>query len=262
MPDKLITELQFARLLGGGSHNVELVLAVPRSYRSGHDVPRSYQRWCDTTLPHRLDGLIVTGAPLEYLPFEDVAYWRDLSSIFDWATSNVGDTLHICWAAFAALYIFHGVRQRVRPRKISGVFQQHIMDTRHPLTAGMGATFPCPVSRHAEVHAHDLPWRRGLKCLAQSPDSGLCLLADDGHSAHYMFNHLEYDAKTLKLEYLRDRARRAEAALPRNYLPNDDLSKAPPLVWRRPAEKLIANWLSILKMRAHQIADLVGRSAA
>jgi homoserine O-succinyltransferase len=261
MPDKTGTEMQFARLLGATSRHVELVLALPRSYRSDHEATGLYERWDETSLPRRLDGLIVTGAPLEHLPFEDVSYWRELSRISDWAASNVGSTLYICWAAFAALYIFHDVRMRVRPHKISGVFQQHVMNARDPLMTGMGATFPCPVSRHAEVHVHDVPWRHGLICLAQS-ESGLCLVADAAHDAHYMFNHLEYDADTLKLEYLRDRVRRAgTTTLPINYLPNDDLSKAPPLVWRRPAEKLFANWLSILMVRGHQTADL-GRSAA
>jgi homoserine O-succinyltransferase/O-acetyltransferase len=131
------------------------------------------------------------------------------------------------------------------------------------LTAGLGATFPCPVSRYAEVTTQDVPWRRGLACLAQSSESRLCLIADPARRAHYMFNHLEYDADTLKLEYLRDRARQADTALPRNYLPNDDVSQAPPLVWRRPAETLLANWLAILAahQRARPAADL-GRSAA
>ena len=175
----------------------------------------------------------------------------------------MGGTLYICWAAFAALYRFHGVRSRVLPHKISGVFQQQVMDARDPLTARLGAIFPCPVSRHAEVEVHGVPWRRDLTCLAQSSESGLCLVADAQRNAHYLFNHLEYDADTLKLEYLRDRARRAGTALPQNYLPNDDLSKAPPLTWRRPAEKLFGNWLAILaaRRRAHLAAD-PGRSAA
>jgi homoserine O-succinyltransferase len=155
------------------------------------------------------------------------------------------------------------VRIRVLPHKLSGVFQQQVMETGDPLTAGLGATFPCPVSRHAEAEVCDVPWRRGLTCLAQSSESALCLVADTTCNAHYMFNHLEYDADTLKLEYLRDCARRPGTALPRNYLPNDDMSKAPPLVWRRPAEKLFANWLAIFaaRQRAHPAADL-GRSAA
>ncbi len=259
MPDKSRTETQFARLLGASCHNVELVLALPRSYRSAHEAGRLYERWSETSLPRRLDGLIVTGAPLEHLPFEDVSYWRELSYICDWAAINVGSTLYICWAAFAALYIFHDVRKRVRPHKISGVFQQQVMDTRQPLTAGIEASFPCPVSRHAEVHVGDLPWRRGLICLAQSSQSGLCLVADPAHNAHYIFDHLEYDADTLKLEYLRDRARGVNTTLPMNYLPNDDLSKPPPLVWRRSAERLFANWLTILMLCAQRAAD---RSAA
>jgi homoserine O-succinyltransferase/O-acetyltransferase len=203
MSDKTNTEMQFARLLGSTLHYVELVLAVPQSYRSGHDLTGLYERWGETSLPRRLDGLIVTGAPLEHLSFEDVSYWRELSYICNWATSNVGRTLYICWAAFAALYIFYGAHKRVRPHKISGVFQQQVMDARHPLTAGMETTFPCPVSRCAEVLIHDLPWRRGLKCLAQSLESGLSLVADAAHNAHYMFNHLEYDAEALVLSRLR-----------------------------------------------------------
>jgi homoserine O-succinyltransferase/O-acetyltransferase len=263
MRDMTRTETQFGRLLGATRRHVELVLALPQSYRSGHEGTGLYARWGESSLPRRLDGLIVTGAPLEHLPFEDVAYWCELVRICDWATSNVGGTLYICWAAFAALRTFHGMRTRVLLHKISGVFQQQVMETRDPLTAGLGANFPCPVSRHAEVEVNDVPWRRGLTCLAKSSESGICLVADARHNAHYMFNHLEYDADTLKLEYLRDRAHRAGTALPQNYLPNDDVSKAPPLVWRKPAEKVFANWLAILTARqsAHSATD-VDRSAA
>jgi len=252
MPNMTSSEIQFARLLATNRHDVELVLAVPESYRLGHEATRLYARWGETSLPRRLDGLIVTGAPLEHLAFEDVTYWRELVHICDWAASDVGSTLYICWAAFAALYTFHGVQKRMLPQKISGVFQQQVIqviDTRDLLTAGLGTTFPCPVSRHAEVAARDVPWQRGLSCLATSSESGLCLLADPTRNAHYMFNHLEYDADTLKLEYIRDRARRADATLPQNYLPNDDLNETPRLVWRRPAEMLFANWLAILAAR-------------
>ena len=117
MPDKNRTVTQFARLLGVGRHNVELVLALPRSYRSTHEPGPLYERWSETSLPRRLDGLIVTGAPLEHLAFENVSYWRELSYICNWAAINVGSTLYICWAAFAALYIFHDVRKCLRPHK-------------------------------------------------------------------------------------------------------------------------------------------------
>lgn len=261
MPDKITTELQFARLLGATGRVVELLPALPQSYRTRHDTEAPYARWGEKSLPGRLDGLLITGAPLEHLPFEDVAYWRDLAFIFDWAARNISSTLYVCWAAFAALYTFHGVRTRLMPSKLSGVFHQQVMDVRDPMTAGLGATFPCPVSRHAEIAVQDMPWRRGLTCLAQSLDSGLCLVADAAHHAHYMFNHLEYDSDTLKLEYLRDRARRSGIALPQNYLPGDDIVNTPPLVWRRPAEKLFANWLNLLSAHVSRVSNL-DRSAA
>jgi homoserine O-succinyltransferase/O-acetyltransferase len=135
------------------------------------------------------------------------------------------------------------------PRKLSGIFAQQIMDVREPLLSGLGVTFACPVSRHAEVSAGDVPWQRGLVCLAQSARSGLCLIADPRRSALYMFNHLEYDADTLEREYLRDCARRTDVAAPENYWPNDDTSAQPPLTWRRPAEKFYANWLAKLAAR-------------
>src|SRR5436309_1030754 len=159
MPEMTRTEMQFGRLLGATRHHVEVVLAVPQSYRRGHVETAFYSRWDETSLPHRLDGLIVTGAPLEHLPFEDVRYWRELMSIYDWAAANVGSTLYICWAAFAAMYKFHGVRTRVLPHKMSGIFQQEILDPNDPLISGLGATFHCPVSRHAEIETRDMPWR-------------------------------------------------------------------------------------------------------
>lgn len=249
MPDMATTERQFARLLGATHQDVELVLALPRSCRPQYQGTALYERWDGASLPNSLDGLIVTGAPLEHLPFEDVTYWRELASICDWAASSATSTLYICWAAFAALYAFHGVRTRMLPQKISGIFPQQIMDRRDPMTTGLGATFPCPVSRHAEVEARNVPWKRGLTLLAQSSESGLCLVADTPKRAYYMFNHLEYDADTLKLEYLRDRARRADTALPQNYLPDGDVTGIPPLVWRQPAQKVFANWLALLAAR-------------
>jgi len=263
MPDIARTEMQFGRLLGTSPHRVEFVLAVPASYRRGHKETEFYSRWDETTLPQRLDGLIVTGAPLEHLPFEDVRYWRELTSIYDWAAANVGSTFYVCWAAFAAMYRFHGVRPRILPRKISGVFEQQVLESNDALTSGLGATFPCPVSRHAEIDSRDVPWRRGLTCLAKSLESGLCLIGDDTANAHYMFNHLEYDADTLKNEYVRDSARRTGVVLPQSYLPNDDLTQEAPHRWHGAARQLFSNWLEIVTAhrRPHSTAD-TARSAA
>jgi homoserine O-succinyltransferase len=261
MPDMTRTEMQFGRLLGATRHQVELVLAIPQSYRRGHLATEQYSRWDELSLPDRLDGLIVTGAPLEHLPFEDVRYWRELTDILDWAAGNVGSTLYVCWGAFAALYRFHGVRTRVLPHKISGVYDQHIVEACDPLVAGLGTTFPCPVSRLAEIDTRDMPWRRGLTCLAQSFESGVCLVADPARNAHYIFNHIEYDADTLKLEYLRDSSQRAATALPQNYLPSDDLSQEPPLRWRAAAEQLFSNWLAQIAAKRRAPVNM-GRSAA
>ena len=256
MPDMIRTEVQFARLLGSTDRYVEIVLAMPPSYRSDRDETAHYERWSETSLPRRLDGLIVTGAPLEFLPFEDVRYWRELVCIFDWAARNVASTLYVCWAAFAALYSFHGVRTRILPQKISGVFQQHVVETTDPLMAGLAATFPCPVSRHAEVDARDVTCQRGLNCLAQSSQSGLCLVSDAARNAYYMFNHLEYDADTLKVEYLRDRARRAGTTFSPHTLQNHNSLKAACRDWRRPAEMVFANWLAIVAAQVHSVGDL------
>ena len=260
-PDKTNTELQFARLLGATGRHVELVPALPQAYRTNPTSMELYMRWGERSLPPRLDGMIVIGAALDHMPFEDLAYWGELSSIFKWATSNVDSALYIGWAAFAALYMHHGVRPRVLPYKVSGVFQQQVMDSIDPLMAGLGAGFPCPVSRRAEVAVNDMPWRRGLTCLAQSMESGFCLVADAANSANYMFDHLEYDAGTLRDEYLRDQSRRAGTTVPQNYLPNDDIAEVPSMVWRRSAQTFFANWLTILAAGSNQVADQ-RRSAA
>jgi homoserine O-succinyltransferase len=246
MPDKTRTEVQFGRLLAATGRIVELVPALPASHRPNTEGLERYARWSGASLPRDLDGLIVTGAPLEHVPFEDVAYWRELVEICDRASLHVAGTIYVCWAAFAALHIFHGVPTRMLPRKLFGVFLQQVMAAREPVVAGLGITFACPVSRHAEIAAGDVPWRRGLVCLAQSPCSGLCLIADERHRALYMFNHLEYDADTLEREYLRDRARRADVPLPENYWPNGNIAQPPPLTWRRPAERFFSNWLASL----------------
>ncbi|GLS19243.1 homoserine O-succinyltransferase [Labrys miyagiensis] len=256
MPEMSRTEMQFARLLGSTDRYVEIVLAMPPSYRSDRVETAHYERWSETSLPRRLDGLIVTGAPLELLAFEDVRYWRELVCIFDWAARNVGSSLYVCWGASAALYAFHGVRTRILPQKISGVFQQHVVEAKDPLMAGLAATFPCPVSRHAEVETHKVPWQRDLTCLAQSAESGLCLVGDAARNAYYMFNHLEYDADTLKLEYLRDRARRAGTTFSPETLGNHNIVNKAGRDWREPAETVFANWLAIIAAQAQSVRDV------
>src|SRR5262249_36066190 len=220
MPNKVATETQIARLVGATPIPVALTLCVPDSYRS-KTTPQShistfYSTWRQIR-DERFDGLVVTGAPVETLPFEDVTYWRDLCAIFDWAKARVGSSLYICWAAQAALYRFRAVPKHPPPAKVFGVFRQRVVSSNSRLLSGFGGAFPVPVSRHAEVRGGDLPNRAGLTVLAESPDAGLCLVEDAANRAVCMFNHLEYDAGTLRDEFERDRRGGKPIALPRNY---------------------------------------------
>ena len=247
MPEKATTEIQIARLLGESAHCVEVTYFVPDSYRSkttpvAH-MAAFYARWSQVR-GRCFDGLIVTGAPIETLPFEDVSYWTELTAIFDWARKKVGQSYYICWAAQAALQHFHGVPKRALPAKMSGVFAHQILQPDAPLMRGLAEDFPVPVSRHTEVSAADLPGDRGLEILASSKQSGLCLMRDPARRAHYMFNHLEYDANTLAREYARDLCAGRSAILPRHYFPQDDPARTPAHSWRGSARILFRNWLN------------------
>lgn len=246
MPTKAQTETQLARLLGGAGLPVALTLAVPDGYRSRTTGPehiaRHYRRWSE--IRHRaFDGMIVTGAPVETLPFEAVDYWTNLTEILDWAQGSVGRSLHICWSGQAALKHRHGVEKRALPHKAFGVFRQSVLAPRSPVLAGFGATFPVPVSRHSEVARADLPHGRGLTVLAESAQSGLCLVEDRPYRSLYMFNHLEYDADTLDREYRRDLAAGRPIAPPSNSYPGNDPTRPPRNVWRAHGRRFVGNWL-------------------
>ncbi len=247
MPEKATTETQIARLLGDSAHCVEVTYFVPDSYRSkstpAAHMAAFYERWSQVRR-RRFDGLIVTGAPVETLPFEHVSYWSELTAIFDWAREKVGQSYYICWAAQAALQHFHGVPKRALPAKMSGVFAHQILQPDAPLIRGLAEGFPVPVSRYTGVSAADLPGDCGLEILASSEQSGLCLVRDPARRAHYMFNHLEYDSDTLAREYARDRCAGRPATVPRHYFPQDDPARAPAHSWRGSARILFRNWLN------------------
>lgn len=246
MPNKLATETQIARLLGATAIPVALTLCVPDSYRS-KTAPKShiatfYSTWSQIR-DERFDGLIVTGAPIETLPFEDVTYWRDLCAIFDVAKARIASSLYICWAAQAALYHFHGVPKHPLAAKLFGVYHHAAADRDSRLLSGFGEAFPVPVSRHTEVRTADLPERAGLTVLAESAQAGLCMIEDRANRAICMFNHLEYDAGTLGEEFRRDQQAGKPIDIPRNYFPDDDPERAPRNVWRPYGHRLFANWL-------------------
>ncbi len=253
MPNKIVTETQICRLLGATPIPVALTLCLPDSYRSkttpASHIASFYRPWSQIR-DERFDGLVVTGAPIETLPFEDVTYWSDLLAILDWAKSRITSSLYICWAAQAALHHFHAVPKHQLPTKISGVFPQRVASADSPLLRGFGAEFPAPVSRYTEVRAGDLPAQAGLTVLADSPDAGLCLIEDRDNRAVYMFNHLEYDAGTLREEFLRDRLAGKPVSVPSNYFPNDDPARSALNVWRPPAYLLFGNWLGEIQRTA------------
>ncbi|PNQ02314.1 homoserine O-succinyltransferase [Sphingobium sp. SA916] len=242
MPDKISTETQLARLLGATPLQVELTLVrisdhVSRNTSADH-MASFYRPWSDVR-DERFDGFIITGAPVEQLPFEAVSYWDELRAIFDWTQTHVHRSLSICWAAQAALHHFHGVEKHGLERKAFGVFRHHVHVPSSPWMRGFSDDFRVPVSRWSEVRREDIPEGRGLQILAESDESGLCLIGDSGRGFLHMFNHLEYDTMTLAEEYARDGARQ----LPAHYFPDDDPTQAPQNHWRSHAHLLFGNWI-------------------
>ena len=246
MPEKGRTELLFARHLAATHRDVALTLVAPDGYLPRHTAAerhdRFYRPW--SALAERdFDGLIVTGAPVETLPFEAVAYWQPLTALLDWAQERVHRSLFVCWAGQAALWHHHGVPKHALPEKCFGVFAQRSHAPVHPVLAGLGESFPVPVSRHTETRAEDLPRDRGLSVLVDSPESGLCLIEDRPARALYMFNHFEYDAEALAREYRRDLAADLPVPLPANTFPGDDPGRLPERYWRPIADRFFTNWL-------------------
>ncbi|WP_353228945.1 homoserine O-succinyltransferase [Novosphingobium sp.] len=243
MPDKITTETQIARVLGATPLQVELELLritdhVSKNTAAGH-IANFYRPW--TEVEHeKFDGLIVTGAPVETLAFEQVTYWDELARIFDWSQTHVHRTLTLCWGAMAAMYHFHGVGKHDLSTKASGVFAHRNCAPASPWLRGLPDRFDVPVSRWAEVRQGDLPVNGGLAVLADSDEVGLCLVDDPAHRALHMFNHLEYDTLTLATEYARD----AGAYVPQHYFPGDDPAAAPVNTWRGSGHILYGNWIN------------------
>ena len=247
MPDKIRTETQLARLIGSTPLQVEMTLLKTATYQPRHTPEQHlidfYSTWEDVRDQY-FDGLIVTGAPIETLPFTEVDYWEELTAIFDWAVERVFNSLYVCWGAQAALHHFYGVPKYELPQKMFGVYEHTISKPNTPLLQGFSDRFWIPVSRHTEIHAEDVPDVPGLDILAESPDSGVCLIEDVAHRAAFIFNHLEYDATSLKEEFERDRAAGKEIEIPCNYFPDDDPTQEPVNSWRANAHLLFANWIT------------------
>lgn len=247
MPNKPRTETQFARLLGASPLQIELSLVQMTGHAtrntSAEHMSAFYRTWAEVCV-ETFDGLIVTGAPVETLPYDQVTYWDELRRIFDWTQTHVHSSLNICWSAQAALQHFHGVPKHTLSEKRFGVFRHRNLAPASPFLRGFSDDFSIPVSRWAEIRAEDLPPDSGLTVLMESDETGLCLLDDPGRRALHMFNHVEYDSTTLAEEYFRDLAADPRTPLPRDYFPDDDPTREPLNSWRSHAHLLFGNWIN------------------
>jgi len=247
MPTKIETETQLLRLLGNSALQVEITLVQTATYQpknTASDHLLTHYRIWEQIRKEKFDGLIITGAPIEHLPFEEVEYWDELCAIMDWAETNVFSTLYICWSAQAGLYHRYQIPKYPLPRKMFGVFEHKVLARNEKLLRGFDDTFFAPHSRHTGVSARDVRKIDDLKLLAVSEDAGAYLAASKNGRHVFVTGHSEYDSLTLKGEYDRDMQRGLPIEIPRNYFPGDDPSRPPLVRWRGHANLLFANWLN------------------
>jgi homoserine O-succinyltransferase len=249
MPKKIQTENQFARLIGATPLQIELSLIrmtehQTRNTASDH-MESFYRTFAEVEASgEKFDGLIITGAPIEHLPFEEVTYWDELKCVMDWTQTHVHSTFGVCWGGMAMIYHFHGVQKHGLDHKAFGCFRQKNLDPSSPYLRGFSDNFVIPVSRWTEIHAHEVSQHKDLTTLLASDEVGPCLIQDNAHRALYIFNHFEYDSDTLKQEYDRDIDAGTPINVPLNYYPNNDPSQPPENRWRSHAHLLYGNWIN------------------
>jgi len=247
MPTKIVTETQILRLIGNTPLQVDVVLLHPETHVSKSTPPehlQTFYRTFSSVKNETFDGLIITGAPVERLSFEDVNYWDELKEIMEWKLHNVTSTLHICWAAQAGLNYHYGVPKYDLGRKLFGVYPHRVTRQHVKLLRGFDDIFYAPHSRYTEVRREDIEKVPELEILAESPEAGVYIVASKDGRQIFVTGHSEYDANTLKLEYERDLAKGMDIAIPENYFPDNDPSQAPLVRWRSHANLLFANWLN------------------
>jgi homoserine O-succinyltransferase len=247
MPTKIVTETQLLRLLGNSPLQVEVELVHMESHDSRNTPPEHLVRHYSTfreVQGRKFDGLVVTGAPVEQLPFEDVDYWPELVELMEWARTHVYSSLFICWGAQAALYHYHGVPKYALPEKMFGVFP-HTLQVRHErLARGFDDVFYAPHSRHTEIRREDVLAVPDLVLLSESAEAGVYIVLSADRRNVFVTGHSEYDPLTLQSEYVRDVNKGLPIAVPRNYFPGDDPAGAPVVRWRGHANLLFSNWLN------------------
>ncbi len=260
MPKKIQTETQFARLIGATPLQIDLHLIRMSEHQTRNTAAahmEEFYRPFQAVRDEKFDGLIITGAPIEHLPFEEVTYWDELRQVMAWTQTNIHSTFAVCWGGMAMLWHFHGIAKHRLPAKAFGCFRHRTLVQGSPLLRGFSDDFVIPVSRWTEVRQAEVDARPGLVTLLASDQAGPCLIEDAAHRALYIFNHFEYDSDTLKQEYDRDIANGTPINVPQNYYPDDDPAKPPLNRWRSHAHLLYGNWINeIYQSTPYEISDI------
>jgi len=247
MPTKVATETQLLRLLGNTPLQVNVELLRTKSHESkntSQDHLLNFYKTFEDVRNRKFDGLIITGAPVELLEFEEVEYWDELCEIMEWSKTNVYSTFHICWGAQAALYYHYGIPKYKMDKKLFGVFRHRLVHHYPILFRGFDDEFLVPHSRHTTIHKSDVLRHPEIKIVAESDEAGIYAMHTAGGRQIFITGHSEYDARTLEAEYLRDKNAGLPIEVPVNYYPNDDDTQIPPNTWRSCANLLYSNWIN------------------
>ncbi|MCI5959755.1 MAG: homoserine O-succinyltransferase [Lachnospiraceae bacterium] len=247
MPIKQDTELQLLRALSNTPLQIDITFLNMKSHisqnTSANHLNRFYESFDDIRWK-KYDGLIITGAPVEHMEYEEVDYWQELCEVMEWSKTNVTSTFHICWGAQAGLYYHYGLQKHILPQKVFGIFEHKVMNRKIPIVRGFDDYFMAPHSRHTEVRSEDIHACKDLTVLAESDEVGVYLVMAGEGKQFFVMGHSEYDRLTLQEEYFRDLKKGMDIQVPKNYFPDDDPTKKPHLQWRSHSNNLYSNWLN------------------
>ena len=247
MPTKLETETQLLRLLSNSPLQLDIEFLQVATHKA-KNVSKSHMdkfyKTFDEVNESKYDGMIITGAPVEQMEFEEVDYWDELCKIMDWSKTNVYSTFHICWGAQAALYYHYGIKKYKTPKKIFGIFPHTCLDDTHPLMRGLDDVYYVPHSRHTEIKMSDIAQVKDLQIISYSEEAGVHIVSDMECRNFFVTGHSEYDRDTLAKEYFRDLSKGLDIDMPVNYFPNDDTNLVPKMTWKGTANLIFNNWLN------------------
>ncbi len=261
MPVKQDTELQLLRALSNTPLQLDITWMNTKTHVSRNTSVEHLEQFyvtIDDIRNEKFDGMIITGAPVEDIPFEEVDYWPEICEIMDWADKHVTSILHICWGAQAGFYHYYGINKRQMPAKVFGIFEHRVLNRKVPLVRGFDDIFLAPHSRHTETPAEDIKACKELVVLAESDEAGVFIaMTEDGHRI-FVTGHPEYDRVTLKNEYFRDLGKGLPIQIPKNYFPDDNPEEKPLLQWRAHSNNLYSNWLNyyVYQMTPYDLSDI------